>query len=468
MSEGTTPDFRSMFTSDSTARTSFVELREQASRDKAVAKAVEEIARELQEGELAKSMSGNKAAIRKGIALWVLGRSRKAVEAFKDVTMTADAHYFLALACLDINDDFCALQNAQKALAANPSDPATMLLAAEAKIKNADFDGGLALADKVKDSSKAAEVEYLHGLVLDLDGQADAAEGRYRKALELEPGMLRSKFRLAYNMNLAGDEAGAIQLYEEIISQNAGFIGALINLGVLYEDKGRYQQAAECFQRVAKVRPEEVRARIYFKEAIASLDTIVDDDLQKEVSRRVEVLQIPISDFELSVRSRNCLSKMQIKTLGDLVQKTETELLAYKNFGETSLTEIRDVLNSKGLRLGMFEEENMDEVTRRVLALTRQVESDASRDILKHNVEELELSLRSRRCLETAGVKTIGELVSKTKDELLTSRNFGRTSLKEVREKLAEHGLALRGELPGEIIEGEEEEEEEEKEEVAE
>ena len=86
-------------------------------------------------------------------------------------------------------------------------------------------------------------------------------------------------------------------------------------------------------------------------------------------------------------------------------------------------------------------------MTRRVISLTRQAEKDASSDILRHSVDELDFSLRSRRCLETAGVKTIGDLIAKTKDELLAVRNFGRTSLKEVRDKLAEHGLALRGEL---------------------
>ena len=58
------------------------------------------------------------------------------------------------------------------------------------------------------------------------------------------------------------------------------------------------------------------------------------------------------TDFELSVRARNCLKKMQIRTLGDLLRISEAELLSYKNFGETSLTEIKTMLASKGLRLG--------------------------------------------------------------------------------------------------------------------
>jgi len=65
-----------------------------------------------------------------------------------------------------------------------------------------------------------------------------------------------------------------------------------------------------------------------------------------------QVLEIPITDFELSVRSRNCLKKMNIKTLGDLTRVTEQTLLSSKNFGETSLQEIKEMLTSKGLRIG--------------------------------------------------------------------------------------------------------------------
>src|SRR5438034_9904796 len=64
-------------------------------------------------------------------------------------------------------------------------------------------------------------------------------------------------------------------------------------------------------------------------------------------------LEIPVTDFELSVRSRNCLRRMNIRTLGDLTRTTEAALLASKNFGETSLQEIKEMMSSKGLRLGM-------------------------------------------------------------------------------------------------------------------
>jgi len=453
MSEGTvaSADIRSAFLSDQTDRSVFFALRKQVCSDSELRRAVEEVALELagESSELAQSLNPSKASLKRGVALWALGQSDSAAKALSAAAPTADSHMFLALCELERDFTERALEHAEKVLSADPSDHQAALLVAEARIKSGDPDGARETLDSLDAVEElAGEVEYLRGLSLDLTGEYDQAEACYERVLGMGPAALKAKFRLAYNANLAGDETGATQLYEEILQEDASYVGALMNLGILYEDKGRYDDAAQCFQRVAKVRPTEHRAQLYLKEAQASMNTIVDDDLQKEVQRRVEVLRIPISDFELSVRSRNCLAKMQIKTLGDLVRKTEQELLSYKNFGETSLSEIEDVLNSKNLRLGMFEDENMDEVTRRVLAATRQAEEEASRDILKHPVDELELSVRSRRCLETLDIKCIGDLTEKSKEELLAARNFGRTSLLEICEKLALHGLALSGDMP--------------------
>jgi DNA-directed RNA polymerase subunit alpha len=66
-----------------------------------------------------------------------------------------------------------------------------------------------------------------------------------------------------------------------------------------------------------------------------------------------EMLSKPIEELDLSVRSANCLKNANIRTLGDLVQRTEREMLATKNFGRKSLDEIKDVLTSLGLSFGM-------------------------------------------------------------------------------------------------------------------
>ena len=130
-----------------------------------------------------------------------------------------------------------------------------------------------------------------------------------------------------------------------------------MNLGLLYEDRDQYDKAAQCYRRVLDVYPEDLRAQLFFKDTEASHEQYYDEDVQKKRDRMGQVLSIPVTDFELSVRSRNCLQKMGIMTLGDLCRSTEAELLASKNFGETSLVEIKDMLSTKGLRLGQYASE---------------------------------------------------------------------------------------------------------------
>lgn len=66
-----------------------------------------------------------------------------------------------------------------------------------------------------------------------------------------------------------------------------------------------------------------------------------------------EKLKLPISELELSVRSSNCLREANIKVIADLVQRSEDEMLMFKNFGKKSLSEIKELLASMGLSLGM-------------------------------------------------------------------------------------------------------------------
>jgi len=165
-----------------------------------------------------------------------------------------------------------------------------------------------------------------------------------------------------------------------------------------------------------------------------------DEDAQRKRDRMSQVMNIPVTDFELSVRSRNCLQKMGVMTLGDLCRCTEQELLASKNFGETSLIEIKEMLASKGLRLGMLAaEKHVAEV------FEPEALSPDEQALLSRSISELALSVRARKCMIRLGISTIAELIRHTGDELLECKNFGVTSLNEVRDKLTVHGLKLRG-----------------------
>jgi len=178
---------------------------------------------------------------------------------------------------------------------------------------------------------------------------------------------------------------------------------------------------------------------MYLKDAEASLTMFVDEDQRRKTRAHDEVLQLPIANFELSARSRHVLEKLGVHTLGDLAARTEQDLLEFRNFGETSLDEIRQLLSRNGLQLGsvgLLEGE----------AGGAEAPSDEMREVLNMPIELLSLSTRSRKCMERLTISIVAQLVEHTEEELLTTPNFGRTSINEIKAKLAEYGLTLREE----------------------
>ncbi|OPX30916.1 MAG: DNA-directed RNA polymerase subunit alpha [Candidatus Latescibacteria bacterium 4484_181] len=93
------------------------------------------------------------------------------------------------------------------------------------------------------------------------------------------------------------------------------------------------------------------------------------EEIDREKIRLRKLLQMPVDELELSMRSSNCLRAAEIKTLGDLVQKTESEMLKYRNFGKKSLSELQNVLAKFGLSFGM----NLAE-----LGIEKEEETDAT------------------------------------------------------------------------------------------
>jgi DNA-directed RNA polymerase subunit alpha len=286
-----------------------------------------------------------------------------------------------------------------------------------------------------------ADQHFFAGLIRERQCEWAEAGGSYEAAISANPDHVEAAFRLAVLADRYGDDELAVELYEHVTAEPPCHVNALLNLAVLYEDLGRYDDALSCVNRVLDEFPNEERARLFKKDMAASKGMYYDEEGEKYREKRDALLETPISDFELSVRSRNCLKQMDIHTLGDLLRTTQQELLAYKNFGETSLHEIEAMLSQKSLRIGQLLEEKDGELPESVS--TTGVDQ-AKAGILNRSVAELELSVRSRKCLMRLGINTIGELTQRSEAELLAIKNFGMTSLSEIKRRLAELGLSLR------------------------
>ena len=395
-------------------------------------------------GELSQQEGRTPAAsARLGVCQYLLGRYSDAVQTLTNADGGALTHYFLGksqLALEKYSEAQAAFESAERA-GYNRDD--VVLAKAEAMRYYGQVQESLSVLDGLSGAVEQT-AEYLYqrsATVAALGGNSSEVVALLERAVEADNTHAGALFGLALENDRYGNDEYARQLYERAAAQFPAHVSTLLNLGLLYEDMEHFERSKQCYQRVLEVYPNHERARLFFKDADASRDMYYDEEARRRQDRLVQILSVPVTDFELSVRSRNCLQKMGIMTLGDLTETTEQELLSSKNFGETSLVEISEMLTSKGLELGQFaaswkeEEPSYDPSSL----------SDDVRALLDRPIADLNLSVRARKCMVRLGLSTIGELVRRTADDLLECKNFGVTSLIEVREKLTLQNIKLRG-----------------------
>lgn len=382
-------------------------------------------------------------AVRLGVCYYLLGRYRQAIDTLKTGDGGAVAQFYLGKSYF-ATEQFDKAIESYTAAAKGGYDPQICTMArAEAYRYAGNPQESLKLLDSLSGAvEQTAEYLYQRGSsVAAVGGNPFEAVALFERAVEADgrhPGAL---FGLAIENERRGNDDSALELYERSVSRYPAHLGSLLNLGLLYEDRQQFDRAQQCYQRILDSHPDHARARLFLKDASASRDMHYDEDAQRRRDRMGQVLSIPVTDFELSVRSRNCLQKMGIMTLGDLARATEADLLASKNFGETSLVEIRDMMASKGLHLGQLAEEKREPEP----VFVPESMSPDEQAMLDRPISDLNLSVRARKCMIRLGLNTVGELLRRTGDDLLECKNFGVTSLNEVREKLTLKGLKLRG-----------------------
>ena len=458
-SNATELDVPSFLQSLSFGADDLVEAKAAVRSTRAAWRAAADLTRSIPEGT-----ENGEDALRLATVLYLLSRPDEAIRALAHAGDGPQATLLLGRVSLELCDPAVAV-NAFVSLVGSPADGRSMLvdLATAAALS-----GDTAMAEKAAAKRPGgADALYAEGIALESDGEYGEARAKYEDALKKDPHHKHAMFRLALRLDTEGEDERAFELYQKLVGLKPTYVNALMNLALLYEDRGRFPDAERCYRRVLETDAQHARAQVGLKDVHASQTMYFDEDHERREDRRAAVLRTSISEFELSVRSRNCLAKMDIDSLGDLVRKSEAELLAYKNFGETSLQEIKDILAQKGLRLGMSADDDSP------LYTASRAEAEAQLDALFGSVPDdvegvpdlmtdmsvppmppadprvvpiasLDLSIRARRCMENLEIATIGDLLERSEAELLGSKNFGQTSLNEIRRKLEGMGLNLR------------------------
>jgi len=378
-----------------------------------------------------------------GVCQFLLGRFAAALETLRNADGSAMALFYQARCLFETGryeDAIAAYEQAQKS---GYNEDQCKIGVAEAQRYSGRVEQAMAILDDIYGpAEQTADYMYQRAATVSaVGGRLDEAIALYQRAIQTDENHAGALFGLALEYDRLGNDDESFSLYERSAKAFPTGVGALINLGLAYEDRNQFEKAQICYKRILDCYPDHPQTQLYMKDAAATGNMLYDEEAQRRNDRLAQTLNMPVANFELSVRSRNCLEKMGIDTIGDLTRTTEAELLSSKNFGETSLFEIREMLSSKGLSLGQFAHEKKSSDP----PIDTSHMSPDEQALLDRPISDLNLSVRARKCMNRLGLNTIGELIRKTGDDMLECKNFGVTSLNEVREKLADLGLKMRG-----------------------
>jgi DNA-directed RNA polymerase subunit alpha len=378
-----------------------------------------------------------------GVCQFLLGKYVEALQTLQSADGSAMALFYQARCLFEVGRYNDAITVHQQAQTSGYNEDQCKIGIAEAHRYAGRVDDAMSILDNIfGPAEQTADYMYQRAAtVAAVGGRMEEALALYQRAVQTDENHAGALFGLALENDRMGNDLESLELYERAAKAFPTGIGVLINLGLIYEDNNQFEKAQMCYKRILDCYPDHPRTLLYMKDAAATGNMLYDEEAQRRNDRLAQTLNMPVTNFELSVRSRNCLQKMGIDTIGDLTRTTEAELLSSKNFGETSLYEIREMLTSKGLSLGQFAHEKKS--TEPPIDTSHM--SPDEQALLDRPISDLNLSVRARKCMARLQLNSIGELVRKTGDDMLECKNFGVTSLNEVREKLTDLGLKMRG-----------------------
>jgi DNA-directed RNA polymerase subunit alpha len=442
MAEMMTTDVRAIMDRSPFDVAAVADLREVLNRDPSRYRTLRDAVANIKERD--KKESKSETHLRLGVGEVLLGRYESGLEHLKKAGDQGMAHYFRGIALENQAHYEQAAASFGQAAKLGYDGKNSELRRAGALRKAGHFDEAKKLLGSLqKQSGTTAEFHFQQGCLVAASGDLGAAAAEFEKALGLDKDHHGALFELAYINDLFGNDDVALDYYRRCTERPPVPLAAWINLGILYEDEMRFRDAEQCYRNVLAHDPNHPRARLFFKDCQASKGMYYDEEAERGYIVLKQLHEIPVTDFELSVRSRNCLRKMNIRTLGDLTRTTEAALLSSKNFGETSLAEIKEMMAAKGLRLGMSLEGAERPGHEHRIEAPQEVPPEMQA-LLNKAIGDLNLSVRARKCMNKLNIQIVGDLIKRTGDELLECKNFGVTSLNEVRDRLASLGLKLR------------------------
>ncbi len=396
-------------------------------------------------GELEASESLTPAmAVRLGVCYYLLGRTTRAIETLRSSDGSALALFYLAafLVCHGrVQRGDCQLQRGQ-GRATTPINAPWRLARRSAYM--GDAAAALATLDALSGAiEQTAEYLYQRGAtVAALGGNPTEVVALYERAVATDPRHPGALFGLALESDRRGDDERALELCERAVQGYPTHVGSLLNLGLMYEDRLRVRVGPGLLSADTRQLPVRSASPVVLQDAAASGDMFFDEEAQKRNERIESGARHPGDGFRVVGAQPQLPAENGGADAGRSDPHLRTRIALEQEFRrDVAHRNPRHAALPTGWTWACY-------VDRRAEPEVPVDLSDLSPDeqaVLERPIADLNLSVRARKCMVRLGMSTLGELVRKTGDDLLECKNFGVTSLNEVREKLTQLNLKLRG-----------------------
>ena len=193
--------------------------------------------------------------------------------------------------------------------------------------------------DLVIGEGDVAKAQELHqrGMAAEAEGDRIAAIEAYRESVAESP-LTESRFRLAWLLDLMGEEEEALSLYQSLAADDQPHINALVNLAIMLEDRGEYDEAMRTMLRpVLESDPNHPRARMFQRDCEASESMLFDEDTERDQGRFNTMLDTPVTDFELSVRAKRLSQEDEYPHLGRSLESQRSRVAFLPKFRRDQL-----------------------------------------------------------------------------------------------------------------------------------
>ncbi|MDA7493030.1 tetratricopeptide repeat protein, partial [bacterium] len=267
-----------------------------------------------------------------GVCQFLLGKFSDALTTLQSADGSAMALFYQARCMFELGSYNETVAVYEKAQTSGYNEDQCKIGVAEANRYAGRIEEALAILDNIfGPAEQTADYMYQRAAtVAAVGGRMDEALALYQRAVQTDENHAGALFGLALENDRMGNDDESLSLYERAAKAFPTGIGVLINLGLIYEDNNQFDKAQMCYKRILDCYPDHPQTLLYMKDAAATGNMLYDEEAQRRNDRLAQTLNMPVTNFELSVRSRNCLQKMGIDTIGDLTRTSEAELLSSK------------------------------------------------------------------------------------------------------------------------------------------